>query len=170
MPKAPIGTYPEYFQRYIDQVEETDLSAALENQLPQVKEFLSTISEEKSLYAYAEGKWTIREVLQHIIDAERIFCYRALCIARGETASLPGFEEDDYAAKSGANGRSWKSLSEEMLVVRESTIMLFNSFPPGALEASGISNQKSINTLALGFIIAGHINHHIKVLRERYLG
>ncbi len=169
MPKAPIGTYPEYFQRYIDQVEETDLSVALENQLTQVKEFLASIPEERSTYAYAEGKWTLREVLQHIIDAERIFCYRALCIARGETASLPGFEEDDYAANSGANGRSWKSLSEEMLVVRESTIMLFNSFPAGALDASGISNEKSINVLAIGFIIAGHFNHHKKVIRERYL-
>ena len=169
MPKAAIGTYPEYYQRYIDQVTETDLNAALENQVAEMKEFLSGISEERSLFAYAEGKWTIREVLQHMIDTERIFCYRGLCIARKETASLPGFEENDYAANSGANLRSWKSLCEEMFLLRESTIRLFNSFPPGALDLSGIANQKPVNTLAIGFIIAGHFNHHKNVIRERYL-
>jgi len=142
---------------------------ALQNQLPEIKEFLSGITEQQSVYAYAEGKWTIKEVLQHMIDTERIFAYRALCFARKEAASLPGFEENDYAANSGAKVRSWKSLAEEMVLLRDTTIRLFESFPAGAFEQSGIANQKPITVLAIGFIIPGHFTHHRNVIKERYL-
>ncbi|MBL0057092.1 MAG: DinB family protein [Chitinophagaceae bacterium] len=164
------GTYPEYYQRYIDQVAENDLTTALENQLPRIREFLSGITEEQSLFRYAPGKWTMKEVLQHMIDTERIFGYRSLCFARGEKASLPGFEEDDYAAQSGANSRTWQSLVEEMILLRQSTIILFNSFPSTGMAASGIANNNPISVLAMGFIIPGHFTHHRKVMEERYLG
>lgn len=169
MPKPTPGTFPEYYQKYIDQVTETELMPALKTQLPAIKEFLSGITEEQSAYAYAEGKWTIKEVLQHMIDTERIFAYRALCFARKEAASLPGFEENDYAANAGANERSWQSLSEEMVLLRESTIQLFSSFPAGSFDHSGIANQNPITVLAIGFILPGHVNHHMRVIAEKYL-
>lgn len=169
MPKPTPGSFFEYFQKYIDQVTETELMPALQNQLPAIKDFLSGITEEQSAFAYAEGKWTIKEVLQHMIDTERIFAYRALCFARKEAASLPGFEEKDYAANSGTNDRSWQSLSEEMVLLRESTIQLFASFPPGSFDHSGIASQNPITVLAIGFILPGHVTHHMRVIAERYL-
>ena len=138
MLKPSPSTYPAPFKRYIDQVPDEELFTAFKNQLPAIKEFLTSISEEKSLYAYAEGKWTLREVLQHIIDGERVFTYRALCFARKESASLPSFEENEYAANSNANSRTWQSLADELLAVRKTTEMLFESFTEEALNSSGI--------------------------------
>ena len=169
MSKPSPTSYPGYFQRYIDQVPEQELFKAFENQLPVMHEFLSLITEERSGYAYAEGKWTLKEVLQHMIDTERIFAYRALCFARKEMASLPGFEENDYAANSKADGRKWKGLVNEFLVVRWATEYLFGSFDEEQLESSGTANGKSNYVLAFGFIIIGHINHHMKVIKKRYL-
>lgn len=169
MSKPSPTSYPGYFQQYIDQVPEQDLFSAFENQLPLIKGFLWGISEEKSTYAYAEGKWTLKELLQHIIDTERIFAYRALCFARKEAASLPGFEENDYAAASNANARTWQSLVDEFMVVRQSTTMLFKSFSEEALAASGTANNNPTNVAAIGFINLGHFYHHKKVMEERYL-
>ena len=169
MPKPDPSSYPAYFKKYTDQVPEEDLFTSLDNQLPMIREFLSSIPEEKSSFAYGEGKWTLKELLQHIIDTERIFCYRALCFARKEKASLPGFDENDYASHSHANERKWKELVNEFLVVREGTTTLFNSFSATALNNSGISDNKPITTLAAGFIILGHFYHHKKIMEERYL-
>ena len=169
MPKPSPTSYPVYFQRYIDQVPEQDLLIAFENQLPVIHNFLSSVTEERSSYAYAEGKWTLKEVLQHMIDTERIFNYRALCFARKETASLPGFEENDYAANSNANSRTWQSMVDEFIVLRKSTTMLFSSFSEEALNTSGIANNNPTSVLAVGFISIGHFYHHKKVIEERYL-
>jgi hypothetical protein len=169
MSKPLLTSYPVYFQRYVDQVQEDDLLTAFKNQLQVIRPFLSSISEEKSMYAYAEGKWTLKELLQHMIDTERIFNYRALCIARKETVSLPGFDENNYAANSNANTRKWKDLVEEFLLVRRSTEILFNSFSDEMLETSGVSNNNPVTVKSLGFITVGHFNHHKKVIEERYL-
>ena len=169
MPKPSPASYAVYFQRYIDLVPETDLVAAFKNQTAGVEDFLKTITEEKSAYAYAEGKWSIKELLQHVIDAERIFNYRALCFARGEKANLPGFEEDDYAANSYANSRSWKSLTEEFIAVRKSTVLLFESFSEKVINNAGLSNNNPNTVDSLGFITVGHYYHHKKILQERYL-
>ena len=169
MPKPDPSTYPIYFKKYIDLVPEEELLTAIGNQLPVIKEFLLSITEEKSMYAYTEGKWTLKELLQHIIDTERIFNYRALCFARKEQASLPGFEENDYAANSSSNERTWQSLSEEFLTVREGTLLLFKSFTGEALSSSGISNNNPLNVSASGFIIIGHFYHHNKIVEERYM-
>ena len=170
MPTKPSPTtYPEYFKRYVDQVPEEDLSTAFINQLPVIKEFLATITEEKSMHAYEPFKWTIKELLQHMIDTERIFNYRALAIARKETASLPGFDENLYADNSNANNRTWQNLIDEFLAVRSSTEFLYNSFTDEALAASGISNNKPVTVSSLGFITVGHIYHHKKIMEERYL-
>lgn len=169
MPKPNITDYPEYFGRYINQVSEENLKDAFKNQLPKIEEFLQSISEEKSLYAYAPGKWTLKELWQHSIDTERVFQYRAMCIARKETAALPSFDENLYAQNSNANARSWKSISEELLNVRKSTEDLFNSFSEEMLLLKSSAGDRSVSVISLGFIIVGHVYHHINVVREKYL-
>lgn len=169
MPKPSPTGYPVYYQRYIDQVPEEDLFTAFDKQLPVIGSFLASVNEEKSAYAYAEGKWTIKELLQHVIDAERIFDYRALSFARKETKALPGWEENDYAANSNANGRTWKSLVDEYLSLRTSTESLFKSFTSEALAAGGTANNNPITVASIGFIIVGHFYHHKKIMEERYL-
>ncbi len=169
MSKPSLTSYPVYFQRYVDQVPEEDLLTAFQNQLPVIKPFLSSVPEERSSYAYDEGKWTLKEVLQHMIDTERIFNYRVLCFARGEKASLPSFEENDYAANANANARKWQDLVEEFLAVRHATELLFKSFSEEMLDRSGISNNNPATVKSFGFVIVGHFYHHKKVMEERYL-
>ncbi|MEP7256284.1 MAG: DinB family protein [Ferruginibacter sp.] len=169
MPKPSLTSYPAYFQKYVSQVPEEDLLTAYQNQLPIIKEFLSKITEEKSAYAYADDKWTLKEVLQHIIDTERIFNYRALCISRKEITSLPGFDENDYAANSNGNGRKWLDMVEEFLTVRKGTEIMFKSFTDEMLETSGLSNNNPATVNSIGFTTLGHFYHHKKVIEERYL-
>ena len=168
MLKPSTTTYPEYFQQYVNQVPEENIYTAFENQLPVIKAFLDNISEEKANYAYAEGKWTLKELLQHIIDAERIFCYRALCFARKESQSLPGFDENDYAINSDANRRTWLSLADEFLALRRTTEILFETFSREMLQESGMANNKPTNVISMGFITVGHFYHHKRVVDERY--
>jgi uncharacterized damage-inducible protein DinB len=169
MPKPIQGTYPAYFHNYISQVKEEDLAEAFKNQQGIVNNFFDAIPEEKTSTGYEPGKWSLKEVLQHIIDAERIFNYRALSFARREKASLPSFEENNYAANSQANERTWKSLCEELKVVRRSTEMLYESFTNEALNASGVANNNPTTVLAMGFINVGHLAHHKRIIEERYL-
>jgi hypothetical protein len=165
----PLSTdHPEYFGRYIALVKEDDIMQAINNQMPVITAELNKIIEESSTYSYAPGKWTIKEMLQHIIDAERIFGYRALAFARKDPSSLPSFEEDDYAANSNANARTWASLVSEFQHVRTSTIDLFQSFTPAMLSSSGIASGKHITVLSLGYITVGHVYHHLNVIKERY--
>lgn len=169
MSRPNVNDYPEYFGNYINQVPESDIKEAYSNQTPLIKEFFGSISEEKSKFAYASGKWTIKEVVQHLIDGERIFAYRALCIARGEQTSLPSFDENAYAACTNANERSWGDLISELQNVRASSIDLFNSFNEKMWNTQGLANNKSISVLSIAFVMVGHIYHHIKVIKERYL-
>ena len=169
MPKPSPTTYPEYFKKYVDQVPDGNLLTGFPNQLPVIKELLNSITEEKSMYAYDTGKWTLKELLQHMTDTERIFNYRALAIARKETVSLPGFDENLYAENSNANRRSWQELVDEFLAVRNSTEFLYKSFTDEALAASGISNNNPVTVIALGFITLGHFYHHKYIIQERYL-
>ncbi|MBC7889828.1 MAG: DinB family protein [Ferruginibacter sp.] len=169
MSKSSPTSHPGYFQLYIDQVKEKELPVAFTNQSQVIKDFLPSISEEKSLYAYAPGKWTLRELLQHITDTERILTYRALCFARDEASSLPGFDENDYAAASIANNRTWESLTAEFVAVRRSSLFLFDSFTPGMLAKTGTANFNTFSVNQLGFILVGHFNHHKRIVEERYL-
>lgn len=169
MPKPTPGSFPPYFSRYINKVTGDELPSAFSSQRAVVESFFSEISEEKSNTTYAPGKWTLKELLQHVIDAERIFSYRALCIARKETTSLPGFDENTYAENSDANRRSWQSLVDELKVVRRSTEMLFHSFSGATLNNSGISNEHPVTVNAIGFIVIGHFAHHVGIVKERYL-
>lgn len=162
------ATFPSYFNSYIKLVPEENVMAALKNNSQKAEIFFSLISEKQSLYKYADDKWTVKEILQHVIDTERIFAYRALAIARADIAILPSFDENKYAAKSLANHRTWKDLTEEFQSVRQSTILLFNSFTPGFLSRSGKISDYQMTVLALGFTTAGHVIHHMNIIRERY--
>ena len=169
MSKPVQGTYPSYFENYISQVKENDLKEAFKNQQEIVNNFFDGISEERSGYAYAPGKWTLKELLQHLTDAERIFNFRALSFARKETASLPGFDENIYAENSFANERRWQSLTDEFKNVRRSTEMLFDSFNTDMLNHSGLANNNPATVNAIGFIIIGHLYHHKKIIETKYM-
>ncbi|CAN5210604.1 DinB family protein [soil metagenome] len=168
MARPQNSDYPQYFEGYIQQVKEDDLMEAFKIQLPVIESFLSSITEERSGFSYAPGKWTIRELLQHCIDAERVFNYRALCFGRKEEVSLPSFDEDSYAQHSNANARSWKSLSTEFINLRISTQDLFRSFTPEMMQAKGMANNKEASVLSLGYISVGHLYHHMNIIKERY--
>lgn len=169
MPTPIEGTYPTYFSKYIATVPEIEIIAAFEAQQKLIDGYFYSIPENKYGFAYAAGKWTLKEVLQHLIDTERIMAYRALCIARKEKQNLLSFEENDYVANSKANNRSWQDLCEEFIAVRKSTFLLFKSFTEEQMQSSGTANSKSITVLALGFIIIGHFFHHKNIIEERYL-
>jgi hypothetical protein len=169
MPLPDLDTVPGFYHNYIRQITEEDLSLVIAQHLQPLSGLLQGISEEDWNYAYAPGKWTLKELVQHIIDGERIFSYRALCIARGEQQSLPGFDENAYAAQSLANARSGASLLEELHALDKSTRCLFGSFNEEQLAATGIANGKPISVNAIGYILAGHALHHTRIVRERYL-
>ncbi len=159
--------YPEWAKNYISLVE-GDVVDLLTAQATDFPNFINNLIE-KGDYAYAPGKWTVKELIGHIIDTERILTYRLLCIARGEKASLPGFEEDDYVANAHFKDRSLFSLSEEFALMRKSHLYLINSLSNEELDRIGNANNKEISVRALVYILAGHIIHHVKVIKERYL-
>ena len=165
---SPTNT-PGYFKVYTDLVEEKSLAAAFTNQSLVIRDLLPSITEEKSTYAYAPGKWSLKEMLQHLADAERIFTYRAVCFARKESQTLPSFDENNYADNSFANQRSWANILEEFLAVRRSTLLLFDSFTPEMMTLSGKAGSNVLTVEQLGFITVGHFKHHCNIIRERYL-
>lgn len=169
MPRPNESDFAPYFGRYVAQVKEEDIIEALANQNKFAENFLRSIPAAKWDYAYAPGKWTIKELLQHIIDAERIFAYRALCIARKDKTSFPGFDENNYTPASEAGRRSSEALIEEFLAVRKATDYLFKSFTEAMLQEKGTASNQSITPNALGYITAGHFYHHQAIIQERYL-
>ena len=161
--------YAPYYQKYIDKVKGDNPIKALENQIIAMQAFLSEIPEEKENYRYAEGKWSIKEIIGHLTDAERVFGFRALCFARKDKTPLPGFEENDYVAAANFQKRSFYNLVHEFNLVRESHLALFKTFDEDALSQIGTANNNLISVRALIFIMAGHEIHHLDVIRERYL-
>ena len=160
--------YASYYKVYIEQIKGDDVLSVLEDQLTIATKFFSTISEAKGNYAYAAGKWSVKEVIGHMIDVERIFATRALCIARGEKQSLPGFEQDDYVKQAGFSKRYLNDLVAEFSLVRKSNVALFKSFSEEELNKRGTASKNEITVCAILFIIAGHCMHHINVLKEKY--
>jgi uncharacterized damage-inducible protein DinB len=169
MPRPISGTYHPYFDNYISKVTVDNPMKLLREQIIDFKALLSEVPEELEEHRYAEGKWTVKEVVGHMIDSERIFAYRALCVARGETISLPGFEENEYAVTGRFNKRFLYDLIHEFGTVREATISLYKSFDEEALNTVGSANNNATTPLAILWVIAGHHIHHDQVLRERYL-
>ncbi len=167
--KPVAGDYAPYYERYVSAAETDDILACLISQKTAILAFLRDIVWEKWELAYDADKWTLAEVVIHTIDTERIFAYRALRIARGDNTPLPGFEQDDYVPNSGANSRTPASIVDEFEAVREATIHLFKNFTDDMWERRGTASNAEVTVPALAYIIAGHWEHHLKVIRERYL-
>lgn len=159
----------EYYQNYIRLSPDDNILEALKRNTKNFRKLLKKIPKKKQDKAYAEGKWTIKELLQHIIDSERVFSYRALSFARKDGAALPSFDENNWAANSRAAQREWKDLIDEFKSLRGATERMFASFDDSQLRSIGTASDKEINVVALGHIIPGHVEHHINVIRERYL-
>jgi len=163
-----LDTVPPAYKSYVKLVEETDLLQALRLSAYRSLEALHAIPERRWDFRYAENKWSVREVWAHVIDAERIFAYRALTFARNDKTTLPGFDENQYVPESNAGGRSLKRMADEWMHVRLASIDLFEGFTDDMLTRKGKANNSEVSVAALGFIMAGHETHHRKILHERY--
>ncbi len=159
----------DYYFTYINQVAEGDILRTLDEQLEKTLSVLRGVSEEQSLFRYAPGKWSLRQVVAHVADTERVFAFRALWFARGFASPLPSFDQEPAVAASGADQRSWASLVEEFRAVRQATSALFRNLPPAAWSARGVASGKEFTVHALAYIAAGHVEHHMRIVRERYL-
>lgn len=167
--KPPLEEVVPFYRGYLSMAHGSTLFEALDDATQRFNSVVGSISEEQAAYRYAPGKWSVKEVVQHIIDCERIFQYRALCFARKDTTPLPGFEEDQYAANSAADARSIAELCAEHDILRASTMQLFRSFSDAMLLNVGLANDRSFTVRALGWTIAGHALHHIHIIQQRYL-
>lgn len=172
MPKASdlvSSEFNPYFSNYIIPLGDIELVEGLKQNLKSSLDFLNDISEDKFSYAYAETKWTIKSIIQHLIDSERIFGYRALCFARGESQNLPGFEQDDYNISANTSTKSKDALITEYKSARKATIDLFSGLAEDALKNVGQASGNEMSARAAGFLIIGHENHHLNVIKHKYL-
>lgn len=160
--------YAPYYETYIRLAPETDILDALAAQLDTTFALLASLTDAQATYAYAEGKWTVKEVIGHVVDSERVFAYRALRFARGDRTELPGFEQDDYIRNGNFASRSVESLSTEFGHLRRSNIALFASWDGEIHSRGGVANGNPMTVRAIPFILAGHERHHLNVLKERY--
>lgn len=167
--QLPVNEYSEFVATYIQALENVELIEELEISLHDFIRFVQNIPMDKFDYRYAEGKWTIKDIIQHIVDAERIFGYRALRISRNDQTLLSGFNENNYVENTNANSRSIQDLLTEFSAVRHSNLLLFKSFSDEQLARIGIASNHPISVRALGFLIIGHLKHHQRVFQERYL-
>ncbi len=167
--KRPEPTeYAEFYADYVSKVSGSDVLGVLESQRVQMLQLFAGRSERDGSFRYAPGKWTVKEVLGHITDTERIFTYRALRIARGDQTPLPGFEQEDFVKNAAFSDRTLAGLAEEFALVRSASLALFRSFPEEAWPRRGVASQKEVTVRALAFITAGHQIHHRIILEERY--
>ena len=163
-----IGVYPSFFSTYISLVETEELPVILKKQATEAAGFFNSVPKDKWLYKYAENKWTVKDVLQHITDTERVFSFRALAFSRKDPNTFPSFNENEYAKNSNASNRRPEDLIEEFLAVRKSTQLLFDGFSDEQLSNIGKASSKEMSVNAIGYMIAGHFAHHMKILKERY--
>jgi hypothetical protein len=166
--RPDASEYAPFYHGYITSVPDGDVVELLRSGGAELLEALGRIPEERGGHRYAPEKWTIREVIGHLIDAERIFGYRALRFARGDQTPVPGFDENVYVTTAGSDARTISSLVDELAVVRESSALLFESLPAEAWLRTGIANGQPISVRALAYVTAGHPRHHLRILRERY--
>ncbi len=163
------GEYAPYYEKYIQLVSGDNSVLAVQKSLDETQGLLSQIDEEKSLFRYAEGKWSIKEIVGHLIDTERIFGFRALCFARNDKNVIAGMEQDDYVRNANFDNVRFAKLAEEFRLVRGATIAMFQNFTADAWLRSGIASDNLVTVRALAFMIAGHEIHHLNILKERYL-
>ena len=159
----------KYYETYVSFVEETDIVAALQNQISEMQNLLAGISEEKGAFAYAAGKWTIKELIGHLSDGEKIFAYRALRFSRADRTPIEGFEQDDYVANARFNDCKVADLAEEFALLRRANVLFFKSLTDEMWRRGGAASGAEVSVRALAFIMVGHVRHHANVLKTRYL-
>ena len=169
MSKDWIENVPNYYKQYINLVEEDDFMRALASLDKDLSKLNAKELESKADYKYAPNKWTVKQVLIHICDTERIFQYRALCIARGENMSLPSFDHDRYVTESNSDSRSMASIIEELKTVREASISLFKNMSEKDIKRIGFANNLQVQPIMLAYLMSGHLRHHFEVLHQKYL-
>jgi len=168
MANVSVTEYPSYYQPYVQLVGFQDLLKCLENSITELLQYCSRLNNQQALFRYQAGKWSIKEIIQHLIDVERIFCYRALSISRGDT-TLNSFDHNKYVIHCNADYRQLNDLLKEIEILRKSTIILYKSFNVPMLQQRGFIENNSITVNAFGFIIAGHQLHHTKIIKNKYL-
>ena len=161
--------YASFYGGYVSLVPEEDVLAALAQQSSDTQKLLASIDDARAAFRYADSKWSVKEVVGHVVDAERIMGYRALAIARGEAKSLPGFDEQEYVRNAGFDAWRLGDLAEAYALGRRANLVFFNNLPHEAWDRRGSANDTPVTVRALAFIIVGHERHHLKVLKERYL-
>ena len=168
---VPKTEYAPYFERYMQLtvLKDKTIIQNLESAQDEFECVLRNLPDNKHSYSYAEGKWSLKELIQHIIDTERVFCYRALSFARNDQTPLPGFDQDVFVDNAAANNRDYYDLLDEMKVLRKSSIQLFKSFSKEALLRIGVASNNKMSVRALGYLFSGHQIHHINIVKERYL-
>lgn len=166
--RPSISEYAPYFERYISLVPGDRVVPLLREQVDELRRRLGSLTEERAAFRYAHGKWSVREVMGHLIDTERVFGLRALWFARGSGHPLPGFEQDDFAATAGHDQVLISELVEEFALLRQSHILMFEHLPPEAWARIGSASGNPLSTRAAAFIMAGHVNYHLALLQEKY--
>lgn len=169
MPRPLANDFSPYFDTYVSKVKSNDVKTILEQEAPSLETFYLDLPEAKADYRYAEGKWTLKDLLQHVMDTERIMVYRLLRTARKDATPNPSFDENSFAANAEAGKRSFHSLKEEFQALRKSTNLLLQSLTEEQLSAVGVSGNHRTTANALAFIIFGHLKHHRDIIEERYL-
>lgn len=168
IPRPGADEHVAYYGKYIEKVPDGDLCRILTDQLAETRALIGSIPEARGTHRYAPGKWSIKEVLGHVCDSERIFSYRALCIARADATPLPGFEQDDYVPTGKFDRRTLADLSEELAAVRQASLLLFSHLDAEALARRGTASGNPITPRALAYVIAGHERHHVEILKAKY--
>ncbi|MFL6559177.1 MAG: DinB family protein [Bacillus sp. (in: firmicutes)] len=169
LPRPLASEYPEYYQPYVSLVPEDNLLTLLKGNLVKTIELFESLSEDDGLFRYAENKWSIKEVLGHMADTERIMSYRLLRVGRGDQTALAGFNENDYVQSSQINKLPIKSILEDFIATRKATLTLFQNMPEESWANIGFANNTEVTARAIGYIIAGHALHHFNIIRDRYL-
>ncbi|HKX84437.1 MAG TPA: DinB family protein [Pyrinomonadaceae bacterium] len=169
MERPNKNEYDAYYEGYISLVTETDLITALAGQPTELQDLFTGLPEEKGSYAYAQGKWSVKEILGHLIDGERMFAYRIFRIARGDETPIEGFEQDGYIENAHSNERTFGDLLEEFNLLRRANLLFFDHLRDEQWQFVGTANNAKISVRALAYIMAGHVRHHTNILRERYL-
>lgn len=168
MQRPSLDEIPEYFRQYTEQVPDGDVFAALASQIDETLALVEGLDEERAEFRYAEGKWSVKELVGHLTDSERVFAYRALSFARGDEGPLPGFDHDAWVARGDFSERTIGEIAEELRCLRASNLALFAGFSERAWTHRGVANGVSLTTRAIPWILAGHERHHRATLQERY--
>lgn len=169
-PRPEPSEYHEYYHRYVQLVKHSNIVTALLAQLDDTMSLLHTVSAAQALYRYAPDKWSIKEVLGHVVDSERVFTYRALRFSRGDETPLAGFDQDAWIKTANSDARTWGSMKEEFELVRRSTVAFYSSLEPSAWTRRGTAWERPFTVRAMAYITAGHELNHVGIIRSRYLG